>query len=79
MIKSGIFRQNYVLNKFFKKYLTKEEIGGRILKLSREVLIRKNLKNFKKVEKKFKKGIDKAKAVWYNTKAAAKKGSENGH
>ena len=30
----------------------------------------------KKLEKKFKKGIDKAEAVWYNTKAVAKRGSE---
>ena len=33
-------------------------------------------KNLKKVEKTFKKGIDKAKRKWYNTEVAAKAGAE---
>jgi hypothetical protein len=36
------------------------------------------LKKLKKPEKSFKKGIDKAKVMWYNTKAVAKKAA-NGH
>ena len=33
-------------------------------------------KRFKKSQKTFQKGIDKAKALWYNTEAVAEKGSE---
>ena len=57
-----------------KSPLTKLQKGGKIVKLSaRAVATILTLKNLEKNLKKFQKGIDKGKRLWYNTKAVARK------
>lgn len=66
--------------KLQKRYLTKKDKGGIIDKLSqrgrqRMYRIREPKSSLKKVEKTFKKGIDKGERKWYNRRAVAKSGS----
>ena len=56
--------------------MTKTKKGGIIDELSKRKAGKNTARNkSKKLEKTFQKSIDKAKVVWYNTKAVAKKGS----
>ena len=60
-----------------KKGLTKGEQSSIIGKLSERTRPTESFKKKdKKIQKTFEKGIDKAKALWYNTEAVAEKGSE---
>ena len=62
-----------------KKLLTKFSFSGKIYKLPQESRCRsflKREKNLKKVEKTFKKGIDKRERVWYNNQAVAQSDGE---
>ena len=55
--------------------MTKGKKGGKIIKLSARAAEIYRRKKSKKLEKTFQKSIDKAKVLWYNTKAVAKKDS----
>ena len=72
-----VFVQCYKSIHFSKNHLTNATESGKIVRLSARrappiVSIQKN----EKIQTFFKKGIDKGKRVWYNSQAAAKKGSE---